>query len=152
LDRQHQVVAEEIRSGVLKLAHPAEANPGLPAAAKPSQTDASTVPMAATQLTVELLNAKNWLNGKRASLEVAVHYPGRTNGLSGARVMARVEGTAPPNEFSTITAADGHAKLEFDMPRIVEPEVALLIEATHQQSKGRLRFQLRAKPKVPSVG
>src|SRR5262249_190597 len=55
VDDQHRNVEDDIRSGVLAL--PAEV-----------RSAAQQMP----ELRVELLNAKNWLNGKRASLHVIV--------------------------------------------------------------------------------
>src|SRR6266705_2215017 len=62
---------------------------------------------------------------------------------------------APPPaeapEFAIVTGNDGRAQLQFDMPRLAGAEPALIIEAINGNSKGQLRFQLRAKPRVPSA-
>jgi hypothetical protein len=71
---------------------------------------------------------------------------------NGARVIARVEGAAEPSEVATITGADGHARLEFDLPRLGAEDAALVIEVAAGQARGHLRFQLRAKPKAPAAG
>src|SRR5229473_1122603 len=43
--------------------------------------------------------------------------------------------------------AGRQATLQFEMPKLTGPEVALVIEASHGVAKGHLRFQLRAKPR-----
>ena len=68
-----------------------------------------------------------------------------------ATVMARVEGAAEPAAFSSETNVLGRAKLEFEMPPLAGPEVSLVVEASKGKGRGHLRFQLRAKPRVPSA-
>jgi hypothetical protein len=126
IDDQHRTVMEEIRSGALKLALPGAA-PVVP-------------------LKIELENAKNWLAGKNATLQLAVR-DAAGNAVSGAATKARVDGAASPAEFAGLSGADGRVTLQFEMPKLSAPEVALVIEAAHNGSKGHLRFQLRAKPK-----
>lgn len=150
IDEQHRSVADEIRTGALHLAPPpllvqegaAKKNPG-------SAPHAHTPP--APQLALELVNAKTWLAGKRANLHVAVRHGQNGAGVAGALVTARIDGAANLTEFSTETAADGQARLEFEMPRLAGAESALIIEATQADSKGHLKFQLRARPRVPTA-
>jgi len=132
LDKQHGGVLEEIRSGVLLLKPP----PAIPA---PST------------LTLELVNAKSWLAGKHATLQVAVRHKENGGGIAGAHVTAKIDGAATPAEFKTETRANGQAQLEFDMPRLSGAEPALVIEASDGEAKGSLRFQLRAKPRAPQA-
>jgi hypothetical protein len=144
LDEQHRAVVEELRSGALHLALPREEKPVAPAAPAPAASSATHV------LKLELLNAKTWLTGKRALLQVAVRDHA-SQLLDGAIVTARVEGAAVPTELSTVTGALGRAQLDFEMPSLSSPEAAVVIEAFKGNAKGHLRFQLRAKPRVPSV-
>jgi hypothetical protein len=51
-----------------------------------------------------------------------------------------------------MSRADGHVHLEFEMPRLASEDAALVIEAIAGDARGQLRFQLRAKPKMPAVG
>ncbi|MFI5058662.1 MAG: hypothetical protein ACHQLQ_10790 [Candidatus Acidiferrales bacterium] len=134
LDKQHRVVLEEIRSGVLLLKPP----------------PAPSIPAPST-LTLELLNAKSWLVGKRATLQIAVRHKENGGGIAGAHVTAKIDGAATPAEFKTETRENGQAQLEFDMPRLSGAEPALVIEASNGEAKGSLRFQLRAKPRVPQA-
>ncbi len=144
LDEQHRAVVEELRSGALHLALPREEKPVAPAAPASAASSSSTV------LKLELLNAKTWLTGKRALLQVAVRdHASRL--LDGAIVTARVEGATVPTELSTVTGALGRAQLDFEMPSLSSAEAAVVIEAFKGNAKGHLRFQLRAKPRVPSV-
>ena len=144
LDEQHRAVVEEIRTGALHLSLPQETKP-LPAAAG---SNAHAVPKV---LTLVLINAKTWLAGKRATLDVSVQNRDSGEAVNHARVIARVDGAADSNEFKTETGIDGRAQLEFDMPRLAGPEPALVIEAFDGDAKGHLRFQLRTKPKVPAA-
>ena len=139
LDEQHHTVVEEIRTGALHLSLPQDENDAARAAAPTSKA-----------LLLELINAKTWLTGKRALLQVAVRN--RTNqAVQGAKVTARVDGAAQISEYSTETGPFGHAQLEFAMPRLAGAEPALVIEASHGNARGHLRFQLRTKPRVPSA-
>jgi hypothetical protein len=149
VNSQHQAVLDELRSGALKLAQ--HATPPKPSAggepkAAPSAGDARD------SLALELLNAKNWLAGKRATLQVKVLQRENGAAASGARVTARIEGAAEPSQYSTATGLDGKAQLAFDMPRLAGAECALVIEANNGKAQARLHFQLRAKPKVPTAG
>jgi hypothetical protein len=149
---QHQTVLDELRSGSLKLAQPVA-----PAVtAKPATVaNAASLPFAGAApdgLVLRLLNAKDWLTGKRATLQVLVFE--KTDGavVSGARVMARIEGAAEPTQYSSATGLDGKAQLAFDMPRLAGADCALVIEASNGKGRARLQFQLRAKPKLPAGG
>jgi hypothetical protein len=150
IDDQHRAVTEDIRSGALQLVPPLLPVKESPAVNKSdSPTHSNTTP--APALAVELLNAKSWLTGKRANLQMAVRNKHNGAAVSGALVTARIDGAADVTEFSTETAADGQARLEFDMPRLAGPEPALVIEATQADSKGQLKFQLKARPRVPTA-
>jgi hypothetical protein len=143
LDEQHRAVVEELRTGALHLALPHDEKDSAQAAA-PDSASAHKV------LLLELINAKTWLSGKRALLQVAVRN--QTNqAVEGARVTARVDGAAEISEYSSETGPFGHAQFEFDMPRLAGADPALLIEALHGNARGQLRFQLRSKPRVPSA-
>jgi hypothetical protein len=139
IEQQHRAVIEEIRSGVLKLALAVPAPPAVP------QTPNVNAAHAAA-LKVELLNAKSWLSGKNATLQLVVRDAGGQT-ANAAEVKVHVKGSASPAAFSTITGADGAATLQFEMPKLAAAEAALMIEANRNGAKGHLRFQLRAKPK-----
>ena len=132
LDEQHRTVVEEIRTGALHLALP--------------QDDKS----ASQVLLLELINAKTWLSGKRALLQIAVRNQTK-QAVEGAQVTARVDGAAEISEYSAETGPLGNAQFEFDMPRLAGADPALVIEASHGIARGHLRFQLRTKPRVPSA-
>ena len=139
LDEQHHTVVEEIRTGALHLSLPQDENDAARAAAPTSKA-----------LLLELINAKTWLTGKHALLQVAVRNQSN-QAVEGAQVTARVDGAAEISEYSTETGPFGHAQLEFAMPRLAGAEPALVIEASHGNARGHLRFQLRTKPRVPSA-
>jgi hypothetical protein len=144
LDEQHRAVVEEIRSGALHLALPQDEKASAPA----DTPDAASTHKV---LSVELINAKTWLSGKRALLQVAVRNQSN-QAVEGAKVTTRVDGAAEISEYSAETGPFGHAQFEFDMPRLAGAEPALVIEALHGNARGQLRFQLRSKPRVPSAG
>jgi len=140
LDEQHRVVIDEIRSGALKLTFPAAPQAQAAVAAK-------SLSSATPALKLELTNAKTWLNGKEATLHLAVRDV-TGNPAAGAEAKARVEGAQNPAEFATQTDSDGAATLHFEMPKLTGVDAALVIEATHGAAKGQLRFQLRAKSRA----
>jgi hypothetical protein len=151
---QHQAVLNELRSGVLKLAPPvAPAVTAKPPAAAPAVVNAAK-PVASAgapdSLVLRLLNAKDWLTGKRATLQVLLFEKVDGAVVPGARVMARIDGAAEPAQYSSATGLDGKAQLAFDMPRLGGGDCALVIEASKGKAQARLHFQLRAKPKVPA--
>lgn len=142
VDEQHHTVVEKIRDGSLHLA----AIPEIPAPKPPAPASGPGA------LVLELANAKNWLVGKRATLHLSVKNRADGHPAQGARVTVHVEGAAEPAEYVSESGAQGQALLEFDMPRLAGGEVALVIHAEADHATGHLRFQLRAKPKVPSPG
>jgi hypothetical protein len=144
---QHQAVMEELRSGVLELTQHASTG----ATRKPA-TDGHSGKSAEDSLAIELLNTKTWLAAKRATLQISVFDKHDGHAVSGAHVIARIDGAAEPAQFSTATGPDGNARLAFEMPRLDAADCALVIEATHGKARARLHFQLRAKPKVPAAG
>ena len=144
LDEQHRTVVEEIRTGALHLALPQGEKFSPPAAAP---DDAASAPGI---LALELINAKTWLSGKRALLQIAVRNQSN-HAVESAKVTARVDGAAEVSEFSAETGPFGNAQFEFDMPRLAGAEPALVIEALHGNARGHLRFQLRTKPRVPAA-
>jgi hypothetical protein len=141
VDTQHRSVVDELRSGKLRLTIPNDAKGTVPHLGAAYQSAAA--------LHLELLNAKTWLSGKRAMLQIAVN-DNANKPVERATVMARVEGAAELAAFSAETNLLGRTKVEFEMPALVGPEVALVIEASKGKAHAHLRFQLRAKPRVPS--
>jgi hypothetical protein len=151
IDDQHRHVTEEIRSGALHLVPPPAPVKESPAGANKAAASGHSNAAVAPGLALELINAKNWLAGKRANLHVAVRKKQNGDALAGALVTARIDGAAAVTEFSTETGPDGQARLEFEMPRLAGTEPALVIEATQADSKGQLKFHLKARPRVPAV-
>jgi hypothetical protein len=147
LDEQHRQVLEEIRTGTLHL--PAPTPPVPPAPAKNVTSQASTKNTApAESLRIALLNPKSWLAGKRVTLQLRV-TDAQAHAVSGAKITASVSGAAEAANFFADSAATGEAHLAFDMPRLSHSNAALLIEATRGSAKAILRFQLRARQRVP---
>lgn len=142
LDQQHRQVLDEIRSGDLKL----------PIAEKPSASvvPEETPPPQDQALVIELLNSKNWRNGQRASLHLAV----RDNTgavVEGAKLSAKIFGATELVSHEAHTAGNGQAQIEFTLPKLTEKEHALIIEARSEALSGKLQFQLRAAPRAPSA-
>src|ERR1700730_8367226 len=159
VDDQHSTVLEELRSGVLHVVPPPVAL--APQRVTPAASGAAVGPPvlseplaspAAAAISVDLVNRQTWLAGRHATLYLAVRSKDDQTPRNGARVTARIEGAVQPTEPSTLTNSDGHAQLEFDMPRLAAEDAALVIEAISGEGRGQLRFQLRAKPKVPAGG
>jgi hypothetical protein len=149
LDEQHRQVLEEIRSGALYLPPPAPPAPVAATANKSAnvhEKNISAPPPAV--LSLELLNTRTWLTGKRATLHLRV-TDRAGNPVSAAKVTATVAGASEPGNFSAESDAGGEAHLAFDMPRLHDANAAIVIEAAHGSAKGHLRFQLRAKQRVP---
>lgn len=147
---QHRAVTEEIRGGALHLVPPPMSVQEKPASSRAeSAAHSHAVPTPA--LAIELINAKTWLAGKRANLHIAVRKKQNGEAVAGALLTARIDGAANVTEFSTETGADGQARLEFEMPRLAGAEPVLVIEASQSDSKAQLKFQLRARPRVPTA-
>jgi len=144
LDEQHHAVVEELRTGALHLPLPQESK----SSAATGVSNAAAVPKV---LTLVLINSRTWLAGKRATLDVSVQNRESGEAVNHARIVARIDGAADSNEFTAETGIDGRAQLEFDMPRVSGAESALVIDAIDGEAKGHLRFQLRARPKVPAA-
>src|ERR1700722_4459666 len=165
LDEQHFGVIDELKTGALKVQAPPlpPARPVAPLGSQPSapSTPASTgvaslsVPVSAPAeriLSVEMLNPRTWLTGKHATLYVVARHKDTGSPAGNALVVARLVGASEPTEVTTQSNADGHARLEFDMPRLGGEDPALVIDVATRDARGQLRFQLRAKPKTPAAG
>lgn len=150
LDEQHRMVIEEIRSGVLQLNVPPAALAG--GSDKLAADEASRRPAAGEpgKLVLELTNAKSWMTGKHATLQISVRE-GNGAPVSGARVTVEIEGSEDGQTHRAETSPQGLTLIEFDMPDITRPEAALVIRSEHQIGAGVLRFALRAKSRVPSI-
>jgi hypothetical protein len=133
VDDQHRAVLEDIRSGALKVT-------------VPSASGAPLVPPPSVALKVDLTNARTWLSGRNATLQLLVH-DAAGQPVANASAKARVEGAATPFEFAGQTGPAGIATLQFEMPKLGADEAVLVIDVTHNGAKGHLRFQLRAKPR-----
>jgi len=172
LDEQHRTVLEEMRNGTLDLglppaglsqAHtesppqelaqeshadqpfpPAEESPPAAAAETPARV------REARKYMLELLNAKSWLSGKQARLQVAVKEEGGTP-VTGARVIVEIEGATQHRRHESVTGETGTAEVQFEMPRITGGEPALALRAETAEGFGQLHFALRPKSKVPVV-
>lgn len=158
VDDQHRTVVEGIRSGALQItlpvAPPPVAAPHSPAAAAqpPAQAGAAPVDQAASDaaaLTLELMNGKTWLQGKRAYLQVVVRRKENRKVAAGALVTARVEGGDRRAEISELSDSTGLARLEFSIPDVMGEDSCLVIEATLGKLKGQVRFQMRVKSRLP---
>jgi hypothetical protein len=158
LDEQHRAVLEEIQNNTLQLAIPQAAQPAAAKQIVPAMEavvpEGSTAPVpigvaVPRRLCLELVNAKSWLAGKHATLQISVR---EENGdpVHGARVTVEVDGSAEPFARSGETGLYGQVKVEFDMPRITGGEAAIVIDAKEGLGAGNLRFALRAKPRVPA--
>ncbi len=102
------------------------------------------------KLTIELMNAKSWLAGKQATLQISVK---EENGepVPGAKLDVHIDGSAHHQAFSCKSGISGQAQIDFVMPKITSSEAAMVIRAEEGLGTGQLRFALRARPKVPSV-
>jgi hypothetical protein len=147
LDEQHRQVLEEIRTGTLHLPAPTPPVPPMPTKTVTSQASTKNV-APAESLRIELLNPKTWLAGKRVTLQLRV-TDAQAHAVSGTKITASVSGAAEPANFSADSAATGEAHLAFDMPRLSDSNATLQIEATRGSAKAILRFQLRARQRVP---
>ena len=141
VDEQHRAVVEELRTGALRL--PILEPPAIPAAVSPQ----SRTPPVSSELKVDLTNARTWLSGRHATLQVLVR-DSLGNPVASAATRAHVEGAATPFESTAETSPAGIATLQFEMPKLSGEHPALVIEVAHNGAKGHLRFQLRAKPKA----
>jgi hypothetical protein len=145
VDEQHRAVLDEIRSGALHLAIPQE--PAAPRAPEKSPLSAIFQPLAPPapkKLVLDLINAKSWLSGKQAKLQILVREQNGTPS-SGTQVRVEFEGSERRETFYARTDSHGEALLEFVLPRIVSREAAMLISGQSPTAKGHLKFALRPK-------
>jgi len=162
LEDQHSTVIEEIRSGALQLTIPAanSRSGGFipPSSDPPGSLGAQQVnpelrrvmaqpACEPRKLLLELTNAKSWLAGKHAKLQLAVRDQ---NGapVPGAQIRIEIEGGENSIPLQAQSSELGEAQLEFEMPKITSPQAALVISAENHSGKGHLRFALRVKPRL----
>ena len=143
VEEQHRTVIEEMRSGKLHLATPPEP---LPPDLWQKSAELAGSPEK-TKLLLELTNAKSWLSGKCAKLQIAVRKQDGSP-ASAARVSVEFEGSDGAESLHGQTDSYGETVIEFEMPRITSSEAGLVISAENHSGKGHLRFALRAKPRA----
>jgi hypothetical protein len=146
LDEQHRILIEEMRSGALQIKIPATVSPP-PQVPSARRTEVPVGSQETKVFSLDLINAKSWLSGKRAKLLISVCQQGGEP-VAGALVKVEIEGSDSPVPFLGRTDNLGQTHIEFDMPRITSAEAALVILAEDRTGKGHLRFALRAKPRV----
>src|SRR5262249_46334354 len=134
VDEQHRAVIEELRAGSLQLTIPKPTAPASPPAARSGL------------LKVDLTNARTWLSGRNATLQLLVRDEAG-NPVASATTKARVDGASSPFEFTAETSPAGIATVQFEMPKLSGNDPALVIEVVHNGAKCNLRFQLRTKAK-----
>jgi hypothetical protein len=146
LEDQHRTVIEDIRSGELQLTVPTIAATQ-PAPSAEVKVDPPIPAAEPKMLILELTNAKSWLSGKHAKLQLTVR---RSTGepISGAQIQVRIEGSEDGVPFKGETGVSGEAQIEFEMPRITGPQAALVVYAEDRSATGQLRFALRTKPRI----
>jgi hypothetical protein len=148
VEEQHRAVIEEIRSGYLQLPIPAATSAMHAAETRSPLPQQLARPIIAPRtLSLELTNAKSWLSGRHAKLLVTVREQ-TGEAVADAEILVEIEGGAGENSFRTQAGPQGHALIEFDIPRITGSDPALVIYAEHRAAKGHLRFALRSKPRV----
>jgi len=172
LEEQHRTVLEEMRNGTLQLTLPPAAltqndapPPPREAAPKPSANqaqpseeeapaaviaEAPAVAREPRKFLLELRNAKSWLSGKHAQLQVAVKEEDGSP-VASARVIVEIEGAAERGLHDSVTGEAGTTEVQFEMPRITGSEPALVLRAETPYGSGQLRFALRARSKAPVV-
>lgn len=143
VDEQHRNVIEEIRSGALQLAIPTET----PGAHGGGTATGPTAPAEPAKIAIELTNAKSWLSGKHARLQIVVRQESGAP-VGAAEVRVEFEGSEAGEAIHGRTNEQGGVLLEFDLPRIVSPEATMMISAEKGTAKAHLRYALRAKPRV----
>jgi len=149
LDEQHRQVIEEIRSGALYLPPSAPAQSVAQRVVAPLAAVPPAVRAASPEiLAIELVNAKTWLAGKRATLQLRIS-DGKAGPVADAKVAVSVSGAAEPANFFAESDEAGAVQLAFDMPQLIDANAALLIEAVRGMAHGKVRFQLRARQRVP---
>ena len=147
LDEQHESVVDEMQSGALQLTIPQPTLLKSPAPVAPVPAQA---PVTRRRLLVELLNAKSWLSGRHATLQVLIKEE-NGNPVPHARIEVQIEGSAEEQIQDGTSGMNGKSQIEFDMPKITGADAAIVIRAEENEARGQLRFTLRAKPKVPAL-
>ena len=134
LSQQHREVMAQLEAGTLEFNVPGGARAEV--AAEPSNEG----------LEVHLLNPKSWLASGKATLEVELRRKGSVEAISGAEIVAFLEGEADRATSSHArTDAKGFATLTFSLPATITEGTALVIRATTGALHGELRFLLKAR-------
>lgn len=132
VENQHRSVIEEVRSGAISV----------PSASLRANSTSQGIQ-------VRLRNAKSWLAGGQATLNVQVLKRGEQVPVNGANVEAYLNAASEGTRFSAKTGADGVAQLRFALPNISTQGTELVIRADAGGSEAvdEIRFALRAKSK-----
>jgi hypothetical protein len=152
VDDQHRTVIQEIVTGSLKLHSESVAvSPALENLFTAKILTQAAPVSSPRHLLLELVNAKSWLAGKRVKLDVSVKDKETGVAVAKASVTAEIAGAVQGQQFKGETAADGRTLLDFDMPKLGSGGAELVIDAVSGEAKAQLRFQLKAKAKVPQA-
>ena len=144
LDEQHRQVLEEIRTGVLHLPEPTPPAPLAPT--KPVSSQAAVKNAASGGISIHrIAQPKNLARREARHFAIACHRRTRPSGRRRKNHRIRIRCRRTRHFFRESTAT-GEAHVAFDMPRLSDPNAALLIEATRGAAKAQLRFQLRRPP------
>ena len=150
VDEQHRTVLEEIRNRELPLTVPQGMETRTSAKTETLPAKPAALDTKARKLSLELLNARSWLVGRKATLHVAVQEEGGTPAPD-VRVCAEIEGSAEPAAYGSRTENTGRATITFEMPRLAGGDVVLVIRLEEPGRCAPLRYALRAKARVPAV-
>jgi len=124
LERQHQQLIEEVRTGRLPEIVQKEA--------------------ARSQISVHLLNPATFMVGTTAVLRVAVTQRGTGEPLEAVTVHASIEASAGhPVHLEAKTGAEGQVEMQLPMPRLGPGGADLFIEAHAGDQHDEIKYSLR---------
>ena len=134
VELQHRETMEDLRAGRLD-----------------EEINAARNKAAAPTIQVKLLNPGSWLSAGTVSLDVEAIGRADNQPVANVQVNAEIEGAAQPARHSATTDAQGRAQIQFPLPLLGQGDLALVIQAKHENSQDEIRFAMRSRAKAPSA-
>lgn len=141
VEDQHRAIIDEIRAGTLQLSSSSETPEHSPVKPEPS----APAVQAMGKISVTLLNAGSWMQAGSATLAIDVRDAQTSRPKAGALVSVTLEGALSPTQFEAVANSDGHANVDFPMPKLGSEGGTLVIRASSGSATDEVRYHLKSK-------
>jgi hypothetical protein len=138
VEEQHRHIIDALRSGALHIENHEPPKPPPPSAPKPG-------------VVIQILNATSWLAAGQCDLQLEVKRKDDSSATAaGAKLSVHFDGLSDSPQLVADCDASGHARIQFPMPPGAAGGAVLVVQASSEAGEGEIRFNLRARKKIPA--